>query len=143
MARSITSDIVLMFVKSWPLFLGVVAAIIATSAALGWMMARLKVLPGTTAVWGVAPGGASVMMLMSGEFGADPRLVAFMQYLRVVVVARSRHRWWDGCGPERPIRGARDRVVSCCSLDKLRRDAGGGGRERHDRGRPAHSRRGR
>jgi uncharacterized protein len=86
-ARSITSDIVLTFVKSWPLFLGVVAAIIATSAALGWMMARLKVLPGTTAVWGVAPGGASVMMLMSGEFGADPRLVAFMQYLRVVVVA--------------------------------------------------------
>src|SRR5262245_61160713 len=48
-ARSITSDIVLTFVKSWPLFLAVVAAIIATSAALGWMIARLKVLPGTTA----------------------------------------------------------------------------------------------
>ena len=44
-------------------------------------------LPGTTAVWGIAPGGASVMMLMSGGFGADARLVAFMQYLRVVMVA--------------------------------------------------------
>jgi len=86
-ARSITGDIVVTFVKSWPLFLGVVAAIIATSALLGWMIARLKVLPGTTAVWGVAPGGASVMMLMSGDFGADARLVAFMQYLRVVLVA--------------------------------------------------------
>lgn len=86
-ARSITGDIIVTFFKNWPLFLAVVAAIIATSAALGWMIAWLKVLPGTTAVWGVAPGGASVMMLMSGEFGADARLVAFMQYLRVVMVA--------------------------------------------------------
>jgi membrane AbrB-like protein len=77
----------------------VVAAIVATSAVLGWVIARLKVLPGTTAVWGVAPGGASVMMLMSGEFGADARLVAFMQYLRVVLVAGAASlvgRLWTG-----------------------------------------------
>ena len=86
-ARAITGDIVLTFFKSWPLFLSVVMAILATSSALGWLLTRLKVLPGTTAVWGTAPGGASVMMLMSGAFGADARLVAFMQYLRVVLVA--------------------------------------------------------
>jgi len=104
-ARSITGDIVVTFFKSWPLFLAVVAAIIATSAALGWMIARLKVLPGTTAVWGVAPGGASVMMLMSGEFGADARLVAFMQYLRVVLVAAAASlvaRLWVGAAPVAP-----------------------------------------
>jgi membrane AbrB-like protein len=98
-ARSITGDIIVTFLKNWPLFLAVVAAIIATSAALGWMIARLKVLPGTTAVWGVAPGGASVMMLMSGEFGADARLVAFMQYLRVVMVCIAASlvgRLWTG-----------------------------------------------
>ena len=86
-ARTITGDIVLRFLKDWPLFLSVVMAIIATSTALGWILARLKVLPGTTAIWGTAPGGASIMMLMSAEFGADARLVAFMQYLRVVLVA--------------------------------------------------------
>jgi uncharacterized protein len=86
-ARAITGDIVLRFLKDWPLFLGVVVAILTASSALGWMLTRWKVLPGTTAMWGTAPGGASVMMLMSGAFGADARLVAFMQYLRVVLVA--------------------------------------------------------
>jgi membrane AbrB-like protein len=86
-ARTITGDIVLRFLEDWPLFLSVVMAIIAASSALGWILTRWKVLPGTTAVWGTAPGGASVMMLMSGAFGADARLVAFMQYLRVVLVA--------------------------------------------------------
>jgi uncharacterized protein len=87
LARSITSEIVLTFIKGWPLFLSVVLAIVALSATLGWALTRFEVLPGTTAVWGTAPGGASAMMLMAGAFGADARLVAFMQYLRVVLVA--------------------------------------------------------
>lgn len=86
-ARAITGDIVLAFLKDWPLFLGVVLVIVATSGMLGWTMARFKVLPGTTAVWGTAPGAASAMMVLAGAFGADARLVAFMQYLRVVIVA--------------------------------------------------------
>jgi membrane AbrB-like protein len=86
-ARAITGDIVVAFLAGWPLFLTVVLAIVAISCAIGWVLTRLKSLPGTTAVWGTAPGGASVMMVMSGSFGADPRLVAFMQYLRVVMVA--------------------------------------------------------
>ena len=44
-------------------------------------------MEGTTAVWGLSPGGASAMMLLAEEYGADARLVAFMQYLRVVFVA--------------------------------------------------------
>ena len=86
-ARAINGDIVLAFLKDWPLFLGVVLVIVATSGALGWLMAHYKVLPGTTAVWGTAPGAASAMMVLAGAFGADARLVAFMQYLRVVIVA--------------------------------------------------------
>jgi len=86
-ARSITGDIVHAFLKDWPLLISTVLAIIATSSLLGWIISRAKVLPGTTAVWGSAPGGASVMMIMAGAFGADPRLVAFMQYARVVLVA--------------------------------------------------------
>jgi membrane AbrB-like protein len=50
-------------------------------------MTRWQVLPGTTALWGTSPGAASVMTIMAESYGADVRLVAFMQYGRVVLVA--------------------------------------------------------
>nr|WP_293386284.1 AbrB family transcriptional regulator [Phenylobacterium sp.] len=50
-------------------------------------MSRLRIVPGTTAVWGMLPGAATAMMVMGEAYGADVRLVAFMQYLRVVLVA--------------------------------------------------------
>lgn len=62
-------------------------AVILASSLLGFIISRLKILPDTTAVWGLLPGAASVMMLVAETFGADTRLVAFMQYLRVVLVA--------------------------------------------------------
>jgi membrane AbrB-like protein len=86
-ARAITADIVMTFLHDWPLFLGVVLVIVVTSSVLGWAIGHFKVMPGTTAVWGTAPGAASVMMVLAGDFGADARLVAFMQYMRVVCVA--------------------------------------------------------
>ncbi len=86
-ARAMTADIVLAFLRDWPLLLGVVIVIVATSGLLGWSIARFKVLPGSTAVWGTAPGAAQAMMVLAGDFGADARLVAFMQYLRVLCVA--------------------------------------------------------
>jgi membrane AbrB-like protein len=86
-ARSITGEIVLAFLHGWPLFLAVTVAVVAASSALGFIISRLGILPGTTAIWGSSPGGASAMMLMAEAFGADFRLVAFMQYVRVVFVA--------------------------------------------------------
>jgi membrane AbrB-like protein len=86
-ARAITGDIIYAFIKDWPLFLGVVLVMVATSSGLGWAMTRYAAMPGTTAVWGTAPGAASVMFVLAGAFGADARLVAFMQYFRVVCVA--------------------------------------------------------
>jgi len=86
-AGAISADIVMTVVEGWPLFLGMVGAILAASSFLGWLMSRLGVLPGSTAVWGTAPGAATPMMLMAQAHGADARLVAFMQYLRVVFVA--------------------------------------------------------
>ena len=67
----------------WPLFLiGTVSTIVASSF-LGWLLSRSKLLPGTTAIWGSSPGAAAAMTIMSESYGADMRLVAFMQYLRV------------------------------------------------------------
>ncbi len=41
---------------------------------------------GRTGAWGSSPGGASAMVVMAQEYGADVRLVALMQYLRVLFV---------------------------------------------------------
>jgi membrane AbrB-like protein len=70
----------------WPIFLVASISIILASAVLGWILMHRQVFPGTTAVWGLAPGAASAMVLMAESYGADVRLVAFMQYLRVAVV---------------------------------------------------------
>jgi uncharacterized protein len=81
----------------WPLFLLATSAVILASALLGWLMQRRKIFPGTTAVWGLAPGAASAMVLMAESYGADVRLVAFMQYTRVAVVTATAaliaHAW--------------------------------------------------
>ncbi|MCK9685839.1 AbrB family transcriptional regulator [Scleromatobacter humisilvae] len=66
--------------KSWPLFA------VILSVLLGWARARWRLLPGTTAVWGSLPGEATAMVLMGEAFGADVRLVAPMQCLRVLLV---------------------------------------------------------
>jgi membrane AbrB-like protein len=71
----------------WPVFVFGVLAVIAVSASLGWLLTRMQVLPGTAVLWGSSPGAATVMIVMAEAYGADGRLVAFMQYLRVAVVA--------------------------------------------------------
>lgn len=86
-ARVLTADIFSSFLHRWPLFVGVVSIVIVASCAAGFVISKLGILPDTTAIWGLLPGAASVMMLMAESFGADMRLVAFMQYLRVVCVA--------------------------------------------------------
>ncbi|RUM95566.1 AbrB family transcriptional regulator [Pseudaminobacter arsenicus] len=86
-AASIELEILVLFVHEWPLFLGAVLATVAASSFLGWLISRWKILPGTTAVWGSAPGASTAMVLMAETFGADARLVAFMQYLRVIFVS--------------------------------------------------------
>jgi membrane AbrB-like protein len=86
-ARSIGPVILVTMYRQWPLFLAGVCSVLVISSSLGALLARWKVLPGTTAVWGSAPGAAMVMVLMSEGFGGDPRLVAYMQFLRVMMVA--------------------------------------------------------
>src|SRR5437762_11904369 len=86
-ARMVPLTIIGDILDHWLLFTAGVLFVVAASSLLGWLMTRLQVLPGTTALWGTSPGAASVMTLMAAAYGADARLVAFMQYLRVVGVA--------------------------------------------------------
>jgi membrane AbrB-like protein len=86
-AQALTPQILTTFQKEWLLFVPVVLSVLMASSLLGYLISRWHVLPGTVGVWGVSPGGATAMVLMAEAFGADVRLVAFMQYLRVIFVA--------------------------------------------------------
>jgi membrane AbrB-like protein len=61
-------------------------ATLALSLAAGALLARTTALDERTAALGMIAGGATGIVAMSGELGADDRLVAFMQYLRVLLV---------------------------------------------------------
>jgi len=87
MARSIPASIVAEIARDWPLFIAGIFSVLLCSSLLGWVLTKWQVMPGTTAIWGSAPGAAAAMTVIAGEYGADVRLVAFMQYLRVVCVA--------------------------------------------------------
>lgn len=98
-ATSIEPAFFVTFLGDWPVLLGAALATLIASALLGLLVSRFGSLPGTTAVWGSAPGAASAMVVMAEAFGADPRLVAFMQYLRVLMVSASAAliaRFWVG-----------------------------------------------
>ncbi|MDR1242608.1 MAG: AbrB family transcriptional regulator [Deltaproteobacteria bacterium] len=72
--------------NNWPLALTAVFSVIICSYLMGWIMTVKQILPGNTAIWGSSPGGAHAMTIMSEAYGADIRLVALMQYLRVLLI---------------------------------------------------------
>jgi len=85
-AQSITAAILITIFEDWALMLFVVGSSVLAGGLVGWTLVKCHVLPGTTAAWGSTPGGASAMVAMAEAYGADARLVALMQYLRVLVV---------------------------------------------------------
>lgn len=86
-ARAMTAEFFSNMGQHLPIILLSTGFTLLASTTVGYTLARFRVLPGTTAVWGVSPGAATAIVLMSESFGADARLIAFMQYLRVVLVA--------------------------------------------------------
>lgn len=88
-AQSLDPDMLHEVLADWPVFFSVILLVILLSNGLGYLLARHHVLPGSSAIWGASPGGASAMMVLAQNYGADIRLVAVMQYLRVVMVVLS------------------------------------------------------
>jgi uncharacterized protein len=70
----------------WIPVIAVSLATLAVTIAAGLVLARIADLDRPTASLGMIAGGASGIVGMSDELGADDRLVAFMQYLRVLVI---------------------------------------------------------
>jgi membrane AbrB-like protein len=88
-AMTFTPPVIVSIAHEWWLVLLVVFSTIVAAGIAGWIMARFGSLPAATAAWGSSPGAAAAMTAMSADYGADPRLVAFMQYLRVTLVVLS------------------------------------------------------
>lgn len=70
----------------WLLFVLLTLATVGASGLLGYLLSRWGMVPGTVAIWGSMPGGATAMVLLAEANGADARLVAVMVYTRVVAV---------------------------------------------------------
>jgi membrane AbrB-like protein len=59
------------------------------SVGAGILLTRTTEVDAPTGTLGMVAGGASGIVAMADELGADARLVAFMQYLRVLIVVLS------------------------------------------------------
>lgn len=70
----------------WIPITGAVVAVLIVSILAGLVLHRLASIDVATASLGTIPGGASGMVAMSDELGGDARLVAFLQYARLVIV---------------------------------------------------------
>lgn len=64
----------------------VVVATLAVSLGIGVVYARIARVDAPTSMLGLVAGGAGGIVAMADDYDADARLVAFMQYLRVLLV---------------------------------------------------------
>jgi len=87
MASKLPPELFPEIARDWPIFAAGILSTVLGAISLGWLLSRTGMLPGSTAIWGSSPGAATAMTLMSESYGADMRLVAMMQYLRVACCA--------------------------------------------------------
>ncbi|EAW1721360.1 AbrB family transcriptional regulator [Salmonella enterica subsp. indica] len=85
-AQHLTGSILTTLAAHWSMVIVILLVTLISSAVIGWLLVRYSNLPGNTGAWGSSPGGAAAMVAMAQDYGADIRLVAFMQYLRVLMV---------------------------------------------------------
>jgi membrane AbrB-like protein len=71
---------------AWLPVLLVSSATLLLSLVAGALMARFTDVDEPTAALGMVAGGASGIIAMASELGADDRVVAFMQYVRVLAI---------------------------------------------------------
>lgn len=89
LAATYRPSVIPLIVDAWLPVSLVVGGTLLLSLIAGLLLVRFAHLDNKTATLGTLPGAASGMLAMSAPLGADPRLVALMQYTRVVVVVLS------------------------------------------------------
>jgi membrane AbrB-like protein len=71
---------------AWLPVLVVITGTLMLSLVAGWLMARYTELSPPTAALGMIAGGSAGVIAMASELDADDRIVAFMQYVRVLMI---------------------------------------------------------
>jgi membrane AbrB-like protein len=69
----------------WWLLGTLVTATVAAAASSAWFLIRTTTLPAVTATLGMMPAGAATMTGLAVDLDADPRVVAFLQYMRIIL----------------------------------------------------------
>lgn len=85
-ASAISFTVLSTIAHEWLLMLAITAITLLMSIPVGILNVRYGGMPGSTAAWGTTPGAASVMVAMAEDSDGDPRVVAAMQYVRVICV---------------------------------------------------------
>lgn len=70
-----------------PVAAAVAVFVLLATTAVAMLATRRGWIPAGAALFGLSPGAAAPMVMLAEAYGADPRIVATMQYLRVVAAA--------------------------------------------------------
>jgi membrane AbrB-like protein len=89
LASAFSPSVVPLILRHWLPVVLVVCGTLLLSLGAGRLLSVLVRIGRKTAALGTLPGAASGMLAMSDPLGADARVVALMQYTRVVVVVVS------------------------------------------------------
>jgi uncharacterized protein len=89
LASAFSPSVVPLILRHWLPVVLVVCGTLLLSLGAGRLLSVLVRIERKTAALGTLPGAASGMLAMSDPLGADARVVALMQYTRVVVVVVS------------------------------------------------------
>jgi membrane AbrB-like protein len=83
-ARWVTPESIAVLRHDWPLMLLGLGSTVLASVLIALGLIRFGRTPALAAAWGSAPGAASAMVAAADAHGADSRLVAILQYLRIL-----------------------------------------------------------
>ncbi|MCA0042483.1 AbrB family transcriptional regulator [Celeribacter litoreus] len=85
-ATSMSPAIFVDAVQEWPLLVALTIATLTVAFSIGWIMNRTTGISEDVAVYGSLPGMSGAMVIIANERGADARIVALMQYVRLAAV---------------------------------------------------------
>ncbi|MDP9965469.1 membrane AbrB-like protein [Variovorax paradoxus] len=85
-ASVVSRDLLQLIADHWAVVLAVNVLSVVAAAIVAVVFTHRGWLPGQSAIWGLSPGAASTMMMLGEQQGADPRVIALMQHLRIVFV---------------------------------------------------------
>jgi membrane AbrB-like protein len=86
LSSSFTSDTLQLLAHNWFAVFVVVVSMFCIGLLNGWWLIRYRKMDPATAFLGSLPGGAGQMVAVSDDLNADARIVAVMQYSRLLVM---------------------------------------------------------